>query len=86
MDAEWLEPAELAARYPEIRVDDLAGAVLSPRDGWLDPKVFFAALQAKTRARGVRFVHERVEEILLGEASSAGSGWPREVRCSPTRC
>jgi glycine/D-amino acid oxidase-like deaminating enzyme len=55
-----------------IRVDDLAGAVLSPRDGWLDPKVFFAGLQAKTRALGVRFVHDQVEEILLGRGSVRG--------------
>ncbi|HEY0240379.1 MAG TPA: FAD-dependent oxidoreductase, partial [Friedmanniella sp.] len=31
--AEWLEPAQLGVRHPTLRVDDLAGAVLSPRDG-----------------------------------------------------
>jgi FAD-dependent oxidoreductase domain-containing protein 1 len=69
---EWLEPAALATRFPEIRVDDLVGAVLSTRDGWLDPKAFFAGLQVKARQRGVREVHDRVEEILLGKGSVRG--------------
>jgi FAD-dependent oxidoreductase domain-containing protein 1 len=65
VDAEWLEPAELGARHPELRVDDLAGAVLSPRDGWLDPSVFVAGVRARARAAGVTFVHDRVVELTL---------------------
>jgi glycine/D-amino acid oxidase-like deaminating enzyme len=65
VDADWLEPAELGARHPELRVDDLAGAVLSPRDGWLNPAVFFAGVRARARAAGVRVVHDRVTELIL---------------------
>ena len=65
VDAEWLEPAELGARHPQLRVDDLAGAVLSPRDGWLDPAVFVAGVRARARAAGVRFVTDRVVELTL---------------------
>ena len=68
VDAEWLEPAELGTRHPELRVDDLAGAVLSPRDGWLNPDVFFAGVRARARAAGVRVVHDRVVELILGGA------------------
>src|SRR5690606_9229552 len=40
VEAQWLEPADVGDRYPELRVDDLGPAVLSPRDGWLDPHAF----------------------------------------------
>ena len=33
VQAQWLESAQLADRYPAMRTDDLAGAVLSARDG-----------------------------------------------------
>ena len=72
VDAEWLEPAELGARHPELRVDDLAGAVLSPRDGWLNPAVFFAGVQARARAAGVRVIHDRVTELVLDQGRVTG--------------
>lgn len=72
VDAEWLEPADLAARHPQIRVDDLAGAVLSPRDGWLDPAVFFAGVQQRARAAGVRVVHDRVRGRALEQDHLSG--------------
>ena len=72
VDAEWLEPAELGARHPELRVDDLAGAVLSPRDGWLNPAVFFAGVRARARAAGVRVVHDRVTELVLDQGRVTG--------------
>lgn len=60
VDAYWLEPADLAARYPQLRTEDLAGAVLSPRDGWLDPGAFFAGVRAKAERLGAAFVTDRV--------------------------
>ena len=72
VDVEWLEPADLRARHPELRVDDLAGAVLSPRDGWLNPAVFFAGVRARARAAGVRSVHDRVTELVLDQGRVTG--------------
>lgn len=72
VEAEWLEPADLGARHPELRVDDLAAAVLSPRDGWLDPAVFVAGVRARARAAGVRFVHDRVSELTLERGRVSG--------------
>ena len=60
VEAEWLEQADLAERYPGLVSTDLVAGVLSPRDGWLNPKVFFAVLQAKARAAGAAFLHDRV--------------------------
>jgi FAD-dependent oxidoreductase domain-containing protein 1 len=65
VDANWLEPADLAARYPQLRTTDLAGAVLSPRDGWLDPSAFFAGVRAKAGRLGAAFVTDRVTGFAL---------------------
>jgi glycine/D-amino acid oxidase-like deaminating enzyme len=53
VEAEWLEQADLAERYPGLVSDDLVAGILSRRDGWLDPKVFFSVLRAKAEAAGV---------------------------------
>jgi FAD-dependent oxidoreductase domain-containing protein 1 len=60
VDARWWEPEELAERCPQLHTADLAGAVFSPRDGWLDPKAFFAQVRAKARSLGARFRTDRV--------------------------
>jgi glycine/D-amino acid oxidase-like deaminating enzyme len=66
VDAHWLEPGDLADRYPEMHTADLAGAVLSPRDGWLDhPKAFFAGVRAKAERLGADFVNDRVMDFAV---------------------
>jgi FAD-dependent oxidoreductase domain-containing protein 1 len=66
VDAHWLEPGDLADRYPELHTADLAGAVLSPRDGWLDhPKAFFAGVRAKAERLGAVFVTDRVVDFAV---------------------
>lgn len=61
--AEWLEPADLAQRYPEIRTSDLRGAVLSPRDGWLNPKAFFQGIRNRALNEGVTVIHDEVDQV-----------------------
>ncbi|WP_158674587.1 NAD(P)/FAD-dependent oxidoreductase [Streptomyces hoynatensis] len=65
VDAEWIEPAALASRYPQLHVADLAGAVLSVRDGWLDPKAFFAGVRAKAERLGAAFLTDRVVDFTV---------------------
>jgi glycine/D-amino acid oxidase-like deaminating enzyme len=65
VDAEWIEPADLAQRYPPLHVADLAGAVLSVKDGWLDPKAFFAGVRAKAERLGAVFLTDRVVDFSI---------------------
>jgi FAD-dependent oxidoreductase domain-containing protein 1 len=60
---EWLDGSELAERYPELVTSDLVAGVLSTRDGWLNPKVFFSVLKAKTEAAGATFITDRVVDL-----------------------
>ena len=64
VEAQWIEPSALAARYPQLHTADLAGAVLSVRDGWLDPKAFFAGVRTKAERLGAVFVTDRVVDFI----------------------
>lgn len=56
-DVELLSPAEVGRRWPFIdRLDDLAGATWSPRDGLVDPHAVRELYRARARAAGARFV------------------------------
>ncbi|MFL6075960.1 MAG: NAD(P)/FAD-dependent oxidoreductase [Mycobacteriales bacterium] len=61
--AEWLDPAALAARYPDLATADLGGAVLSPDDGWLDPSALLGTLRRAAAGLGARFVRDRVTRL-----------------------
>lgn len=60
VEVELLDQAALKRRYPSMRVDDLGGAALSPRDGWCDPNSFLQGVKRKARAAGVEFISDRV--------------------------
>ena len=52
-----LSPAELAARFPWMRVDDLAGASLGLSDeGWFDAYALLQAFGRKARSLGVEYL------------------------------
>jgi FAD-dependent oxidoreductase domain-containing protein 1 len=63
VNVEWLEPADLAARFPSMRVDDLGAAVQSHDDGWLDPYAALMALRRKVRSLGVTLMQDEVMAI-----------------------
>jgi len=60
---ELLDTAQLAARFPSMRVSDIAGGTLSPRDGWCDPSSFLQGFRKKARSLGVEYLQDRVVEI-----------------------
>ncbi|MEM1231022.1 MAG: FAD-dependent oxidoreductase [Pseudomonadota bacterium] len=53
IDCEWLVPAALAERWPELAVDDLDGGLWLPRDGQTSPVDTTRALIQRARASGV---------------------------------
>jgi glycine/D-amino acid oxidase-like deaminating enzyme len=59
-DVVMLDQAGLAARFPSMRVDDLAAAVHSPGDGWCDPYQLLHGFRRKVVDMGVRFANDEV--------------------------
>lgn len=65
---ELLDRAQLAARFPWMRCDDLALGVLSPEDGWLDPNSVLQGFRHKAQALGAEFRRDRVVELYVSGA------------------
>jgi len=53
-------PAELAARYPWLNVDDIAYACIGHNEGWFDGYMLQQWYRRHARARGVEYVHGEV--------------------------
>ena len=77
-DAEVLDRPALARRVPALHVDDLAGALFGPSDGYIDPVrlcELFAGLATDAggrvwtgrRATGIRTRHGRVAGVTCGD-------------------
>ena len=58
--AECLDRAGLQARFPSLRTDDVAIAVHSPDDAWIDPYAALQGFRRKARSLGVRYVTDEV--------------------------
>jgi dimethylglycine dehydrogenase len=51
---EWLTPAEIKARWPLVRTEDLKGAIYHPTDGYINPADVTMAMAKGARQRGCR--------------------------------
>ena len=59
-----LSPAEIAARYPYIAVDDIAGGCLGlGGEGWFDPHALLHGFRRKARSLGVDYLEDCVTGI-----------------------
>ena len=73
-EVDLLTPAQLKERFPSMHVDDLAGGVHSPRDGWCDPNGLLQGFRRKAVSLGVEFIADRVSALSLrGAAVSAAT-------------
>ncbi len=59
----WLEPSDISAKFPSMRVDDLGAGVHSPDDGWLDPHSVLQGFRRKAHALGAEFIADEVVDI-----------------------
>lgn len=81
-----MQAAELAARFPWLRTDDLAGGSLGlAGEGWLDAHALLHGLRRKARALGVEFLTgevtgleragNRIVAARLADGQRLGAGW-----------
>jgi FAD-dependent oxidoreductase domain-containing protein 1 len=63
VNVDFLDPSALKSRFPSMVVDDLAAAVHSRDDGWLDPYATLMALRRKVRSLGVTLIQDEVTGI-----------------------
>jgi glycine/D-amino acid oxidase-like deaminating enzyme len=77
-EVQLLGPAELQQRFPSMFVDDLAGGVHSPRDGWCDPNGLLQGFRRKAISLGASFIADRVTALSVSgtavRSATLGSG------------
>jgi FAD-dependent oxidoreductase domain-containing protein 1 len=61
---DWLEPAEIKARFPLYDETKFAGGAFGPLDGTMDPQAVLMAFKRKAVALGATFIEAEVAEIL----------------------
>ena len=87
VEFEWLKPAEVAARVPLLRTDDLAGGVWIPGDGKANPTDLTQSLAKGARSLGARiFEQTMVTAVRRRNRHVAGIEWQRgdaqgEIHC-----
>jgi len=63
-DIAWLEPAELAERFPWLAADEIAGASLGlSGEGWIDPHALLHLFIGSAKAGGVDYISGEVVDL-----------------------
>jgi FAD-dependent oxidoreductase domain-containing protein 1 len=63
VNVDWLERDGIKKRFPSMVVDDLASAVHSLDDGWMDPYAALMALRKKVRSLGATLIQDEAVGI-----------------------
>jgi dimethylglycine dehydrogenase len=71
IEHEFLTPAEIRARWPLVRTEDLVGALFHPTDGYINPADVTQAMAKGARQRGV----EIVRRVQVDGYRWTGSEW-----------
>ena len=76
IEFEWLTPADIAARVPVLRTDDLAGGVWIPGDGKANPTDLTQSLARGARSGGAKiFEGTKVTGVQTHNGRVAGADW-----------
>jgi sarcosine oxidase subunit beta len=68
----WVERAEIAREYPQLRTDDVLGGSFGAEDGFVDPYSAMTGFMRQAMERGARLVKEaEVTEIACDQGSFA---------------
>lgn len=63
-EVSWLEPAEVAARFPLYDQTKFAGGTFGRRDGTMDPQAVLLGFKRKAVELGATYIHAEVAEVL----------------------
>ena len=73
VSVEWLEPAVIAQRFPEVNIEGVSGATFGyQNEGWIDPMSLLNALKRKARALGVHYINDEVVDLLQAKTALEG--------------
>ena len=62
-EVEWLEPAEIAERWPSYEAEGIVGGTFGPADGSIDPHAVMHGFRRKAIQAGVEFMAAKVDAV-----------------------
>jgi glycine/D-amino acid oxidase-like deaminating enzyme len=65
VDVVQLDGDALKRRFPSLNTADVAAAIYSPHDGWLDPNAALQGFRRAARAAGAAYRHDRVVGLAV---------------------
>src|SRR5438067_3471032 len=71
---ELLSVAEIRRLIPELRCDDLAGGLMGPKDGYVDPRATLRAFRKRAEQLGATYVSGDVQTIEPGPTYVIAAG------------
>ena len=69
---DWLEPAEIKARFPLYDESQFVGGTFGRLDGTMDPQAILMGFKRKAVALGATFIPAEVAEVLYGGGAVRG--------------
>ena len=73
-ECELLSVADIRRLVPELRCDDLAGGLLGPKDGYVEPRALLRAFRTRAEKLGATYVSDEVQKIESGCVHGAETG------------
>jgi glycine/D-amino acid oxidase-like deaminating enzyme len=71
-EVDWLDPADIARRWPAYRTEGVAGGVFGPKDGTIDSHALLHGFRRNALRRGVDYVAAEVAGIIIADDAVRG--------------